>query len=98
MDVLFELLKRNVEVWQVYDEWNTNEEIEDMYSIINNKAISYYNNYIENNKEYNNNSIKLQDESIDEPIDIENLAEIALGVQTIQNICTNYKDNNKGEL
>lgn len=98
LDVLFELLKRNVEVWQVYDEWNTNEEIEDMYTIINNKAISYYNNYIENNKEYNNNSIKLQDESIDEPIDIENLAEIALEAQTIQNICTNYKDNNTGEL
>jgi hypothetical protein len=95
MDVLFELLKRDLEVWQVYDEWNTNEEVEDIYDIISNKAISYYNNYINDNKEYNNNSIKLQDEAIDEPIDVENLAEIALDVANIQNDCTNYKDKIK---
>lgn len=90
MDVLFELLKRNINVWQVYDEWNTNRKVEDIYDIINNKVMLYYNNYINDNKEYNNNSIKLQDEVIDEPVDVENLAEIALDVAGIQNRCTNY--------
>ena len=45
--ILFELLKRGLEVWQVYDEWNTNEEVEDMNSVIKNKAEEYYNRYKE---------------------------------------------------
>lgn len=41
MDVLFELLKRNINVWQVYDEWNTDVEVNDIYDIIRNKVYEY---------------------------------------------------------
>ena len=60
MDVLFELLKRNVKVWQVYDEWNTNKEIKDMYKIVENKAIQYYIINKQNNNNNTNNSDKIQ--------------------------------------
>lgn len=51
MDVLYELLERGYNVWQVYDEWNTDKEVTDIYEIIENKAVSYLNEYEEEGKE-----------------------------------------------
>ena len=51
MDVLLELLKRDVQVWQVYDEWNTDKEISDIYDIIEQNALSYYNQYIKDKQQ-----------------------------------------------
>ena len=60
LDVLFELLKRNYNVWQCYDCWYTDKEVEDIQEIICNKALSYYSLYVykdnKDNDNDNNNS------------------------------------------
>jgi hypothetical protein len=94
MDVLWELLNRNIEVWQVYDEWNTDTEVSDMYSIIEYKANEYYNKYInkDNKLELYNNSIKLQNREVEDGRE----AEKVFG--TVSEIDTNDRKQSIREL
>ena len=82
MDVLFELLKKGYNVWECYDEWNTDKEVENIQEIVNNKAISYYKQYVNNKEINNNNSIKIRGNTNY----IENLASLALNMSNNDNV------------
>ena len=71
LDVTKALLDRGINVWQCYDEWNTDVQVDDIESIVQSVSVSYYNKYINqpitttnSNTSNNNNSVHIRDTNL----------------------------------